>query len=48
MKGRNQELKMTLEEYKKELERLLTEASMVLSCSEYEQLCDWLEDEGLV
>ena len=39
---------MSLEEYKHEIEAMLLEASMKLTCAEYEELTDWLREEGLV
>ena len=39
---------MGLEEYKYEIEAMLLEAAMNLSCAEYEELTDWLREEGLV
>ena len=41
-------MSMSLEEYKHEIEAMLLEASMKLTCAEYEELPDWLRDEGLV
>ena len=39
---------MSLEEYKREIEAMLLEASMKLSCAEFEELTEWLREEGLV
>ena len=39
---------MSLEEYKREIEALLLEASLKLTCAEYEELTEWLREEGLV
>ena len=39
---------MSLEEYKHEIEAMLLEASMKLTCAEYDALTDWLREEGLV
>ena len=39
---------MSLEEYKHEIEAMLLEAAMKLTCAEYEELTDWLREEGLV
>ena len=41
-------MSMSLEEYKHEIETMLLEASMKLTCAEYEELTDWLREEGLV
>jgi hypothetical protein len=41
-------MSMSLEEYKHEIEAMLLEASMKLTCAEYEELTDWLREEGLV
>jgi hypothetical protein len=39
---------MSLEEYKNEIEAMLLEASIKLTCAEYEELTEWLREEGLV
>ena len=39
---------MNLENYKREIELMLIAASMKLTCAEYEELTDWLREEGLV
>ncbi len=39
---------MSLDDYKEELEQILMEACMKLTCAEYEELTDWLREEGLV
>jgi hypothetical protein len=39
---------MNLEDYKREIELMLLEASMKLTCAEYEELTEWLREEGLV
>jgi hypothetical protein len=39
---------MSLDDYKFQLEQLLLEASLALTCAEYEELTDWLREEGLV
>ena len=41
-------MSMSLEEYKHEIEAMLLEASMKLTCAEYEELTEWLRKEGLV
>ena len=39
---------MSLEDFKREIELLLLAASMKLTCAEYEELTEWLREEGLV
>ena len=39
---------MSLEQYKYEIAQLLWEAALKLTCAEYEELTDWLREEGLV
>lgn len=41
-------MSMSLEQYKHEIEAMLLEASLKLTCEEYEALTDWLREEGLV
>ena len=41
-------MSMSLEEYKHEIEAMLLDASFELTCAEYEELTDWLREEGLV
>lgn len=39
---------MSLEDFKREIELMLIAASMKLTCAEYEELTEWLREEGLV
>lgn len=39
---------MSLEQYKCAIAHMLLEASLKLTCAEYEELTDWLREEGLV
>lgn len=41
-------MSMSLDDYKFQIAQMLLEASLELTCAEYEELTEWLRKEGLV